>query len=437
MTATLHPARDTLACPDCDLQQSVPPLLPGGSARCARCRVTIARNPVDPINRPLALSVAAAVVFLIANTAPLMGLSAVGREASTTILGGAKEMWARGSEITAVIVAFCAIVAPGAYIAFLLAVLLGAKRTPAPRWVGRLLRWAAVVLPWSMTEVMLLGILVALIKIAHLATVIPGMGLFAVGMLVVLLAITSSIFEPRAIWNRVVWADGSLPPDLRPRRSGRADGVSAASWVSAHPGLASCSACGLLSRPAGPDQLGECPRCGAVLSARQHFSLQTTWALVIAAAVLFVPANAFPVLVTTTFGTTESSTILGGVVLLYQSGSWVLALIVLVASVVVPLGKLAALGYLMITVQRGSLKSNHDRTRLYRLVEIIGRWSMLDVFVVAFIVALVQLDPLMSVAPGIGVMYFMIVVVLTMIAAHAFDPRLIWNPGATPRSFNG
>ncbi|HEY8243802.1 MAG TPA: paraquat-inducible protein A [Casimicrobiaceae bacterium] len=437
MTA-LHPlALDTLACPDCDLQQSVPPLLPGGSARCARCRVTIARNPVDPIGRPLALSVAAAAVFLIANTAPLMGLSAVGREASTTILGGAREMWTRGSEITAVIVAFCAFAAPGAYIAFMLAVLLGAKRTPAPRWVGRLLRWAAVVLPWSMTEVMLLGILVALIKIAHLATVVPGIGLFAVGVLVVLLAVTSSIFEPRAIWNRVVWADGSLPPDLRPRRVGQGDREPQPSWVSAHPGLASCSACGLLSRPAGPDQLGECPRCGAVLSTRHHVSLQTTWALVIAAAVLFIPANAFPVLVTTTLGSTESSTILGGVVFLYKEGSWVLALIVLVASVVVPLGKLFALVYLMITVQRGSLKSNHDRTRLYRLVELIGRWSMLDVFVVAFIVALVQLDPLMSVAPGIGVMYFMVVVVLTMIAAHAFDPRLIWNPGATSRSSNG
>jgi paraquat-inducible protein A len=319
----------------------------------------------------------------------------------------------------------------------MLAVLLGAKRTPAPRWVGRLLRWAAVVLPWSMTEVMLLGILVALIKIAHLATVIPGIGLFAVGLLVVLLAVTSSIFEPRAIWNRVVWADGSLPPALRPPRAARGDRKPEASWVSAYPGLASCSACGLLSRPAAPDQLGECPRCGAALSTRHHFSLQTTWALVIAAAILFIPANAFPVLVTTTFGTTESSTILGGVVFLYKEGSWVLALIVLVASVVVPLGKLLALMYLMITVQRGSLKSNHDRTRLYRLVELIGRWSMLDVFVVAFIVALVQLDPLMSVAPGIGVMYFMVVVVLTMIAAHAFDPRLIWNPVAPPRSSHG
>jgi paraquat-inducible protein A len=431
------PALDTIACPDCDLQQSVPPLVPGASARCARCRVTIARNPVDPIGRPLALSVAAAVVFVIANATPLMGLSAVGREASTTILGGAHEMWIRGSEITAVIVAFCAVIAPGAFIAFMLAVLVGAKRTPAPRWVGRLLRMAALVQPWSMSEVMLLGILVALIKIAHLATVLPGIGLWAVALLVVLLAVVSSIFEPRAIWSRVVWADGTLPPDLRPRRAGQAAGETAARWVSAHPQLASCTACGLLSRPAAPDQLGQCPRCGATLSERHHFSIQTTWALVIAAAILYVPANAFPVLVTTTFGSTESSTILQGVVFLYQEGSWVLALIVLVASVVVPLGKLVALGYLMVSVQRHSLKSNHDRTRLYRLVELIGRWSMLDVFVVAFITALVQLDPLMSVSPGIGVMYFMAVVVLTMIAAHTFDPRLIWNPGVPGRSPHG
>ena len=418
--------RDTIACPDCDLQQSIPPLLPGGSARCARCRVTVARNPVDPIGRPLALTLAAAAVFLVANTMPLMSLSAVGRESSTTILGGAHEMWVRGSEITAVIVAFCAVIAPGAVIAFLLAVLIGARRAPAPRWVGRLLSSVGHVQPWSMCEVMLLGILVALIKIAHLATVIPGIGLYAIAVLVVLLAVISSIFEPRAIWSRVVWADGTVPAFRRKP----SDVEGAGAWVSTHPNLASCTTCGLLSRPAGPDQRGLCPRCGHALHARRHASLQTTWALVIASAILFVPANAFPVLVTTTFGTTEASTILGGVVFLYQEGSWMLALIVLVASVVVPIGKLAALVYLMLTVQSGSLKSNHDRTRLFRLVELIGRWSMLDVFVVAFIVALVQLDPLMSVAPGIGVMYFMVVVVLTMFAAHSFDPRLIWNPRA-------
>jgi paraquat-inducible protein A len=197
----------------------------------------------------------------------------------------------------------------------------------------------------------------------------------------------------------------------------------------AQAGLVSCETCGLLSRPAGTAELGYCPRCGAELAWRRHRSIQITWALVIAAAICYIPANVLPVLTTTTLGSSESDTILGGVVFLYTSGSWPLALIVLVASVMVPLGKLAALVYLLITVQRGWLGNSRERTRLYRMVEFIGRWSMLDVFVDTFTVALVQLQPLMSVQPGTGVLFFAAVVVLTMIAAESFDPRLIWDSG--------
>lgn len=207
-----HSAVDTMACPDCDLPQTIPTLPPGGSARCARCHETIARNPADPIERPLALTVAAAIVYLVANTMPLMGLSAVGREATTTIAGGAHQMWLEGSEITAVAVAFCAVVAPGGYIAFMLTVLLAVRHPPAPRWVGDLLRFAAFMQPWSMNEVMLLGILVALIKIAQLADVVPGVGIFSVGVLVLLLAAIAATFDRHAIWTRVEWADGTLPP---------------------------------------------------------------------------------------------------------------------------------------------------------------------------------------------------------------------------------
>ncbi len=214
---TQHPATDTVACPDCELQQSIPPLPPGGSARCARCGITLFRNPIDPIGRPLALAIAAAFVYMVANTTPLMDLSAVGRHASTTIIGGAQEMWLEGSQITAVMVAFCAVIAPGAFLAFLLAVLIAARRPPAPPWVGQLLRLASYVQPWSMTEVMLLGILVALIKIAQLATVLPDIGVYAVGALVLLLAAIASTFDPHAIWTRVVWADGTIPPPQEAR----------------------------------------------------------------------------------------------------------------------------------------------------------------------------------------------------------------------------
>jgi paraquat-inducible protein A len=197
--------------------------------------------------------------------------------------------------------------------------------------------------------------------------------------------------------------------------------------TAARAGLVSCRTCGLLLRPAGAIDPGYCPRCGTGLQWRRPGSVQTTWALLVAAAICYVPANLLPVLGTTTLGSTEYDTIMGGVVFLYTSGSWPLALIVLVASVMVPLGKLVALAYLLVTVQRGSIQGNRERTRLYRMVELIGRWSMLDVFVDTFTVALVQLQPLMSVQPGAGVMFFAAVVVLTMIAASTFDPRLIWD----------
>ena len=212
--------------------------------------------------------------------------------------------------------------------------------------------------------------------------------------------------------------------------------MTATALTAVEAGLVSCETCALLSRPVEATEPGHCRRCGGKLEWRRHRSIQYTWALVVAAAICYIPANVLPVLNTTTLGSTDSDTIMSGVALLYTTGSWPLALIVLIASVMVPLGKLIALSYLLISVQRGSIQSNRDRTRLYRLVEIIGRWSMLDVFVDTFTVALIQLQPLMSVEPGPGVLFFAAVVVLTMIAAESFDPRLIWDSNAM-RRFDG
>jgi paraquat-inducible protein A len=213
--------------------------------------------------------------------------------------------------------------------------------------------------------------------------------------------------------------------------------MTVAALTAAEAGLISCETCHLLSRPADAAEPGYCPRCGAELAWRRPRSIQYTWALVIAAAICYIPANVLPVLSTTALGSTDSDTIMGGVMLLYTTGSWPLALIVLIASVMVPLGKLVALSYLLIVVQRRSPGSNRERTRLYRLVEFIGRWSMLDVFVDTFTVALVQLQPLMSVEPGPGVLFFAAVVVLTMIAAKSFDPRLVWDANNQMRRRDG
>lgn len=197
---------DHVACRGCDLLQRVPPLAPGAKARCGRCGQQLAFRPVDPLDRPLALALAAAIMLVVANTTELMSLSAAGRVASTTLAGGALVMWEQGNEVTAVVVATCAVVAPLLHVGLLLAVLLAARRTPTPAWAGDLMRWVERVRPWSMNEVLLLGILVALTKIAQLATVSVGPGMFAVGAAVLLLPWLSSSFDAQAVWSRITWA---------------------------------------------------------------------------------------------------------------------------------------------------------------------------------------------------------------------------------------
>ena len=190
-------------------------MAPGDKVRCPRCACTVATRGFDPVDRPLALTLTAAVALIVAHTTPLMSLSAVGRHASTTILGGVHQMWTQGEAVTAAIVAFCAAVAPAGYILFMLTVLLAARRPPVPRWVSELLRAADSMKPWSMNEVMLLGILVALIKIAELANVEAGIGLYAMGVLVLLFPAIMASFDQEEIWRRVEWVDGSRPAGAR------------------------------------------------------------------------------------------------------------------------------------------------------------------------------------------------------------------------------
>jgi paraquat-inducible protein A len=202
-------------------------------------------------------------------------------------------------------------------------------------------------------------------------------------------------------------------------------------------GLQSCEVCGLLSRPAPGHEEGRCPRCDEKLEFRKPASLQRSWAFLIGAAVCYIPANLLPVMTTTTASGAESDTILQGVVLLWSPTGWPLSLIVLIASIMIPIGKIVAMAFLLISVQRGSIKNNNQRVRLYRMVEFIGRWSMVDVFVDTFTAALIQLQPLMSVEPDTGLIFFAAVVVLTMFAAEAFDPRLIWDPQSSGKIQHG
>ncbi len=194
-------------------------------------------------------------------------------------------------------------------------------------------------------------------------------------------------------------------------------------------GMIGCHVCELLVRaPVGNHDVNlRCPRCGAHLHARKPNSIARTWALVIAAIICYIPANVLPIMTVTSLGKAQSDTILSGVIYLLLHGMWPLALVVFVASVLVPMLKLVILIYLLISVQRRSAWRPRDRTRLYRFTEAVGRWSMVDIYVVTILVALVHLGNLASIQAEAGAAFFGAVVVITMFAAMAFDPRLIWD----------
>ena len=263
--------------------------------------------------------------------------------------------------------------------------------------------------PWVMIEVFALSILVALVKLTNMADVLLGVSLYAIFGLMFVLSATLSILDLHDVWERI--APVSPPREPSPAND--------------RPIL--CHTCGLLNAPDWETTDGRCRRCRDDLHPRKPNSIQRTWALVIAAMICYLPANMMPIMISGYGGWRRSDTIMEGVIYMLLYDRWVLAVIIFVASVLVPLTKILILLYLLISVRLRSCWRPRDQTRLYRITEIIGKWSMVDIYVVAIMAALVNLGNFGFVRAGLGAIFFGAVVVLTMIAAMSFDPRLIWD----------
>jgi paraquat-inducible protein A len=399
-------------CHDCDLLQQVGALRSGAVARCARCGTTLFACRPGGFERGFALYLAALILLLMANAFPFMTLNAQGQTQSSHLISGVLALWRDGMWGVAVAVLLFVIVFPLAKILIGLTVL-------GPLAVGRSLPGTQAVYrlfdrlhPWSMTEIFLLGVLVSYTKLIALATVEVGPSLLAyVGLIVAMIAADAAV-DPHDVWERLQRAPRLPTPPRQQRRH-----------------LVGCHTCQLVSRI---DQLGGhaealCPRCGSPLHRRKPNSLGRAWSLLLTAAMLYIPANLYPVMTFQSLGSGEPSTILGGVEELIGANMWPLALIVFVASILVPCLKLVSMCFLLLSVPARSRWRLKDRTLIYRLNELVGRWSMVDVFVMSLLVALVQLGSLASIVPGPGIVAFGSVVVLTMLTALTFDPRLMWD----------
>lgn len=408
-----------IACHECDLLQRETALPAGGVAHCRRCGAELYRSRPEGLDRALAFTLAALVLFAVANMFPVVGLAVNGDLVQSTLFGAVRILYRDGMWPLAGLVFVTTLMMPLLRMAAMtyLLVPLWMQRLPRrPDVAFRVLELAA---PWGMTEVLILGMLVALVKLAHIATVVPGVALWAFGAVMLLLAAAASAFDPRDLWARMDAASAV-----------HAEGggvITASAATAARAGLLVCHSCGLLSRPPPRAHEGSCPRCGAHLHFRKPASIARTWAFLIAAMILYIPANALPVMDTSSLFGAQEDTILSGVVYLWTSGSRLLASVVFIASIAVPMLKIIALLFLVISVQFHSPWLLEKKTRIYRLVELVGRWSMLDIYVITLLVALVQFSALATIKAGPASVAFGAVVVLTMFAAMSFDPRLIWD----------
>jgi paraquat-inducible protein A len=400
-------------CPGCGLFQFEPTLAPRTTAVCKRCETTLRRSRRHPLEHSLALAFAALILLVVMCLSVLMTVSTSGIVHGAGIFSGPIELMERNMTSLAVVVVFVTVVAPLAKLTGTIYVLLRIREANPPRHLRRIFVWVERLATWSMVEVFVLGVFVAYVKLGDLVKIELDAGVYA------LLALTVVI----------VWADGALDREAiwdafdtgRARDSSRA--VPATEPVPAQ--AVGCETCTLVVVPA--EHGAGCPRCGSALHSRKPDSLHRTWALVIGAAVCYVPANLYPVLTVMQLGAGEPSTILGGVRELVTSGMYPLAALVFFASIAVPMLKMVGLTAMLISVQTGHTRWLRDRTRLYYIIRWIGRWSMIDIFMEALLGALVQFGGVVTIEPGIGAVAFCAVVILTIFAAETFDPRIMWD----------
>ncbi len=393
-------------CAICGQFQTMPALARRQTACCIRCDSVLRHDRTDPTGRALALATTAVLMFALAASLPFLSIDLAG-EQQTHLIAGPEALDDNGMWELALVVLITTMIAPLAKLLAVMWVMVGLRLKNPPTHLATVFRWVEVLTPWSMIEVFMLAVFVAYAKLGDIAPVHIGGAAYALGGLMLAMAATDGAIDHEAIWQRLA-PDPPAPPSITP-------------------GLIGCDDCGEVSQHIPEGHSAKCARCGARLHRRKPGSISRSWALLIAAAVLYIPANTLPILTVIQFGKGAPSTILGGVVELADAGQWPLAALVFIASVSVPVLKLFGLAYLLISTQRRARGHLAQRTRLYKVVEAVGRWSMLDVFMISIITALVQAGELATITPGLGALSFCAVVILTMLAASNFDPRLMWD----------
>lgn len=376
-------------CDECALTINLPIVETSQKAQCPRCAFVLTAYHENAIERILVFSFSALIFLSLSLTFEFLSFTSNGLENKFTLINSVEVLIEHHYFSLAVIEVITIFVIPLLILFGLIYLCLALLSDRIPAKGRSILKVVLALLPWSMVEIFLIGALVSLIKILSMADIHLGLSFYAFVMFALFMTLVVLHFDKHQFTQLLNNHDNS---DAK---------------------LSSIELEG-----------------DTVLVNRRH-SIQHTWALIITSIVLFIPANTLPIMTTRVFGQDEPNTILGGVILLWKMGSIPIAIVIFIASIAVPIGKIMILAWLNYSVQNQQSDLTMSRIKFYRIAEFIGRWSMIDVFVVIVLASLIQLGDTMSIYPGNATLAFSGVVIVTMIAAMSFDPKLIWSSKQT------
>lgn len=409
------------ACPDCDLLYHEVELKPGQKSRCSRCGTTLRVPIADSLNKTFALSLTGLLLYIPAITMPIMTISVVGLEGKGSVIESMSVMLKTGYPFVGTMVFLVGILFPLVKLALLFWVALFLKIDRIPQYLASIFRTYKHLSEWGMVEVYMLGILVSIIKMHSMGALDFNLGFFCFFALCLVTVASSVVVDDHAFWKRFdLQEEENEPPVTITDQS---------ALTARQAGLMRCHDCGMLVTNVGAkeDEIVRCPRCRAEIHSRKPGSISTTWALVICSIILFLPANFLPIMRVDFLGTPDISTIMDGIIYFFHEGEYFVGGIIFVASVLVPLYKIVGMMIILLSIRYGWSGWLKHKTRMFHFVEFIGRWSFLDIFVIALLAAMIQFGMLTSIGASPAARYFTAVVITTMFAAIVFDPRILWD----------
>ncbi|WP_028580292.1 paraquat-inducible protein A [Desulfogranum japonicum] len=407
-----------IICPHCSLPLYLVIPRPHHRLQCPRCAQTLYKYRRNSLEKTLAFSLTGLLLFIPAVSLPLLTLGVFGLSSTSSLAETVASLFAQQDYLIGTVVLCTAIIAPFTILIMLFLVSLGIIRNWPATPLTTLFRWYHHVNEWAMTDVFLIGIFITIIKMAHSSDIEFNTGFFCFIGLVLMTLAAQSTTAPYLFWQLLEKNSGSTNTQWPLKEHETTPPIL-------------CHCCHKII-PATAATHSHCPRCRASLHPRKQNSVARTWALLITAIILTIPANLLPIMQVEFFGMPDRSTILDGIIYFFHEGSYGIGFIIFTASILVPLFKIAGLIIVLLSIQLRWKSWLRHKTTMMRFIQFIGRWSMLDIFVISLLCALVQFGFLSTIEIAPAAVYFTGVVICTMMAATTFDIRLIWDTTGSP-----